>query len=66
MSERVDPLLDFRMPVHFDQCSPEVQKMIRQRRMPKGTVKVEKEIDFAFDPMKYVKYGNPSDQDNVF
>lgn len=50
-----EPRMLLRMPVHFDQCSPEIQRLIRQRRMPKGTVKVEKEIDFAYDPMKYVK-----------
>jgi hypothetical protein len=43
------------MPIRFEECSPEMQKQIKQRRMPKGTLKVEKEIEFAFDPMKYAK-----------
>jgi hypothetical protein len=47
--------IDPRMPVRFEDCSPEVQKLLKQRRMPKGSVKKEKEIDFAFDPMKYAK-----------
>ena len=49
------PSVSCRLPIRFEECSPEVQKMIRQRRMPKGTLKKEKDIDFAFDPMKYAK-----------
>ena len=45
----------FRLPIRYEECTPEVQKMIRQRRMPKGTEKKEKDIEFAFDPMKYAK-----------
>ena len=43
------------MPIRFEDCSPELQKLIKQKRMPKGTVKKDEEISFAFDPMKYIK-----------
>jgi len=43
------------MPVRLEECTPEVQKLIWQRRLPKSTVEATKEIDLTFDPMSYIK-----------
>ena len=32
-----------------------MQRLIKQRRMPKSSAKKQADIEFAFDPMKYAK-----------
>ena len=45
-----------KLPVNFEECSPEMQKRIRLLRTPRSSVEKQKDfVDAKYDPMKYIK-----------
>lgn len=49
-----EPRRIIKLPVKFDECSPEMQKYIRLMRQPKVIEEKEADIVTSFDPRKYL------------
>jgi large subunit ribosomal protein L55 len=49
-----EPREIIKLPVKFDECTPEQQKQIRLMRLPKGASKTKEEFVATFDPLKYL------------
>ena len=48
-------LLNFQLPLDFDNLSADMQRKVKLMRLPKDTTKKAKKVSVAFDPMKYAK-----------
>lgn len=49
-----EPREIIKLPVVFEECSPEQQKKIRLMRQPRGSTKAKEELVSTFDPLKYL------------
>jgi len=49
-----EPREIIKLPVKFEECSPEQQKRIRLMRQPRGVTKTKEELVTTFDPLKYL------------
>lgn len=49
-----EPREIIKLPVIFENCTPEQQKRIRLMRQPRGAIKTKDEFVPTFDPLKYL------------